>query len=117
MPLLQLSWLDRRATHKRLNSTTEDDYGDTDDDYTTIATDVPIRIEQPEVDARQAIASDVVRWEGWILGTATAPIHTDRFEFPDGRVLQVTKVEDLTDFDGNLDHWQMSLDEIVQRVP
>lgn len=114
---MQLSWLDRRATHQRLpSSTTSDGYGDESADYDDLASDVPIRIEQPEVDPADAVPGDVVRWTGWILGTAAEPKHTDRFVIVGGPTVYVDKVEDLTDFDGNLDHWQMAMHEIDRRT-
>lgn len=111
--VLALQDLDRKASHRRLPNVTNDDgYGDQADAYAELEADVPIRIEQKEIETDQRAASDVISWTGFVLPTiANAPRINDRFVIGT-TVYSVDSVEQLTQLDGTVDHYDMDLTEI-----
>jgi hypothetical protein len=114
--LLTEADLDKRATHQRLPDYTEvdvDDYGDQDQAYATLETEVPIRIEQQELQTQERAGGDVLVWNGFVLPTiANPPTGEDRFVIGT-RTFRVLSAEGLTDLTGDLDHYEMDLEEIA----
>ena len=111
MSILQLSDLDRVASHQRVpdySTANVDDYGNQTDAYVELEANVPIRIEQPDqLEAILTQTVDAVTWIAMVLPTiANPPALNDRFVLSD-RTLTVKRVEDLTQLDGTLDHYEM----------
>lgn len=105
--VLEADWLDRTATHRRLTTVIADAYGD-DEIYQDLEIGVPLRFEQREVDPAVAPPGEAIDYVAWVLPSiSNVPESRDRFVVDGGPTLDVESVEELTGFDGEIDHYEL----------